>query len=213
VDAYERMIEHGILTENDRVELIRGEMITKTAARAHHRLSVNDYEQMIERGILTENDRVELIRGEIIDKMSICDRHAACVKRLNSLFSGLVRGNALVSIQDPIRLADSEPEPDVALLRPRADFYATGKPQPADVLLAIEVADSSLDYDRDVKRPMYGEAGIAEYWIVNLIDECVEVHRQPQPDGTYRDVQTLRRGQQVDVALLPATTIAVDDLI
>jgi Uma2 family endonuclease len=177
------------------------------------RYSVDDYEQMIERGILTENDRVELIRGEIVDKMSIGDRHAACVNRLNRLLGKKAGDTAIVAIQNPVRLADSEPEPDVALLRPRGDFYATGKPEPADVLLAIEVADSSLDYDRDVKRPMYGEAGIAEYWIVNLIDECLEVHRQPQPDGTYRDVQTLRRGQQVDVALLPAITMHVDELL
>jgi Uma2 family endonuclease len=181
--------------------------------RVHHRFSVDEYEQMTELGILTENDRVELIRGEILEKMTIGDRHAACTIRLNQLLSLAVAGRALVSIQNPIRLADSEPEPDVALLTPRPDFYASGKPRPADVLLIVEVADTTLEFDRDVKRPMYAEAGIGEYWIVNLVDDCLEVHRQPQPDGTYRDVQTLRRGQQADVAALPGLLVAVDDML
>ena len=120
---------------------------------------------------------------------------------------------ALISIQDPIRLADSEPEPDVALLQPREDFYAARTPEPADVLLAIEVSDTSLEFDRDVKRPLYAAAGITEYWIVNLQDDCLEVYRQPQPDGTYRNVQTLRRGQQVEVAALPGVTLAVAEIL
>ena len=116
-----------------------------------------------------------------------------------------------MSVQNPILLADSEPEPDVALLRPRDDYYASGKPQAADVLLAVEVSDTSLDYDRDVKRPLYAQAGITEYWILNLTDECLEVHRQPQPDGSYRDLQTLRRGEQVTVAALPGVTLVCPD--
>jgi Uma2 family endonuclease len=97
-------------------------------AVSHHRFSVADYQQMIDQGILTENDRVELIRGEILEKMSIGKWHAACVKRLNRLFGDLFRSRACVSIQDPIRLADSIPEPDVALLAPCADYYATSLP-------------------------------------------------------------------------------------
>jgi len=178
-----------------------------------HRFSVDEYEQMIERGILTEDDRVELIRGEIIDKMSIGDEHAACVKRLNRLSSRMLGDRAVVSIQDPIRLADSAPEPDVALAKPRDDFYASGKPRAADVLLVIEVADTSLDADREVKRPLYAENGIAEYWIVNLGEACIEVHRQPRPDGTYQEVRTLRRGQTLDVAALPGCTLAVDQVV
>ena len=181
--------------------------------RVHHRFTVDDYEQMIERGILTENDRVELIRGEIIEKMSIGDPHAARVKQLNRTYGSLVGDRILISIQDPIRLADSVPEPDVALLRLRADFYSAGKPQPADILLLIEVSDTSLEYDREVKRALYAEAGIVEYWILNLVDECLEVYRQPQPDGTYRDVQTLRRGQTVEIAALPGLTLAIDEML
>jgi Uma2 family endonuclease len=179
----------------------------------HHRFSVDDYEQMIEFGILTENDRVELIRGEILKKMPIGDPHIASVNRLNYLFNRQVGNAAIVSVQNPIRLADSEPEPDLALLQPRADFYASGKPQPGDILLLIEVADTTLDYDRDTKRSLYAQAGIQEYWIVNLTEGCVEVYRQPQPDGTYRDVQTRRPGEQVEVVALPGVSLAVGDIL
>lgn len=178
-----------------------------------HRFSVDEYERMIEHGILTENDRVELIRGEIIDKMAIGDPHASCVKRLNRLLGATFGGRSLISIQDPIRLMDSEPEPDVALLLPQADFYFSGKPRPADVLLLIEVSDSSLEYDRLVKLPMYAEAGISEFWIVNLEDNCLEVYRQPTSAGVYNDVRYLQRGQTIDVAAFPGSMLAVDDIL
>lgn len=181
--------------------------------RTRYRFSVDDYEQMIEFGILDENRRIELIRGEIIDKMPIGDRPMAGVNRLNRCLSRGVGDRAIVSVQNPIRFPDSEPEPDVALLRPREDFYESGKPRPADVLLIIEVADTTVDYDRDEKRPLYAEAGVPEYWIVNLIDDAVEVHRQPRPDGTYADVRVLRRGQQLDIAALPGLTITVDAVL
>jgi Uma2 family endonuclease len=178
-----------------------------------HRFSVDEYEQMIEHGILTDNDRVELIRGEIIDKMAIGDPHAACVKRLNRFLGITFASRVLVSVQDPIRLIDSEPEPDLALLIPRLDFYISGKPRPADILLVIEVSDSSLEYDRQVKLPMYAEAGISEFWIVNLEDDCLEVYRQPNPGGSYDEVRYLRRGEDTDVAALPGSTFAVDNLL
>jgi Uma2 family endonuclease len=178
-----------------------------------HRFSVDEYERMIEHGILTENDRVELIRGEIIEKMAIGDPHAASVKRLNRLLGATLAGRTLISIQDPIRLIDSEPEPDVALLLPQADFYLSGKPRPADILLLIEVSDSSLEYDRQVKLPMYAEAGISEFWIVNFEDDCLEVYRQPTAAGIYNDVRYLQRGQTVDIVALPGTMLAVDDIL
>jgi Uma2 family endonuclease len=178
-----------------------------------HRFSVDDYEQMIAYGVLTEDDRVELIRGEVIDKMSIGDDHAACVDRLNRLLNRAVGDAAIIRIQNPIRLRDSEPEPDVTLSRPRDDFYASGKPRAADILLAIEVADTTLDTDREVKGPLYAENGIPEHWIVNLNDASVEVHRQPRADGTYLDVRTLRRGDTIDVAALPGCAVAVDRIL
>ena len=167
------------------------------ASRVHHRFSVDEYDEMIARGILGENDRVELIRGEIVDKMTIGDRHAACVKRLIALFQLRSQGHWILSVQDPVRCEDSKPEPDLALLRSRADFYAESTPQAADILLLIEVADSSLDFDRGVKAALYAEAGVAEYWVVNLIDSCVEVHRGPRSNGTYADSQTVVKGGTV----------------
>jgi Uma2 family endonuclease len=179
----------------------------------HHRFTVDEYEQMTDIGILNENHRVELIRGEIIEKMAIGDQHAARVNKLNRLVGRTLGDAALVSIQNPIRLPDSEPEPDVALLRPQEDYYASGKPGPADILLVIEVSDSTLDFDRDVKLPMYADAGISEYWIVNLVDETLEVYRQPMPGGTYGEVRVLRAGQDVEIAALPGSTFSVTDIV
>lgn len=184
-----------------------------TARRVPHRFTVQQYERMGAVGILNENDRVELIRGEIVAKMTIGDPHIACVNRLNRLLVRAVGDRAIVSIQNPIRLADSEPEPDVVLLAPRADDYSTDKAGPTDALLIVEVADSSFDYDREVKGPLYAENGIAEYWIANVVDRRLEVHRRPQPDGTYADVRTLRPGDTADVTALPGVTVAVADIL
>ena len=118
-----------------------------------------------------------------------------------------------MSIQNPVRLSDSEPEPDVVLLVPRPDDYAGGKATPSDILLLIEVADSSLEYDREVKLPLYAENSIREFWIVNLIDRCVEVYRQPRPDGTYADVQTLCAEESINLLGLPSLTISVAALL
>jgi Uma2 family endonuclease len=181
--------------------------------RPRFRWTVDEYEKMIRHGILTENHKVELIRGEIVPKMSIGDPHASCLKRLVELFFDLLGKSATISVQDPIRLADSEPEPDLALLVRRADFYAAGKPRPADVYLVVEAADASLAYDREVKAPLYAENGIAEHWIVNLVDRCLEVYRQPRADGTYADVRTLRPGESITLARLPALSAPVADLI
>jgi Uma2 family endonuclease len=184
-----------------------------TARRAPHRITVGQYEKMVEFGILGEDDRVELIRGELVAKMSIGPQHAASVKRLNQLLTGLTLGRAIVGVQDPVRLADSEPEPDISLVLPRADFYASAPPGPADVLLIAEVADTSLDDDREVTGPLYAENGITEYWIVNLPGRCLEVYRQPRPDGTYADVRTLRPGDSADIVALPGVTVTVADIL
>jgi Uma2 family endonuclease len=184
-----------------------------TARPAPHRFSVTLYEKMIDNGILREDDRVELIRGEIVAKMPIGKQHAACVKRLNRLFNSLLGAQAVVSVQDPIQFADSEPEPDIALLVPKGDYYASDKPAPADVLLIVEVADTSLEYDREAKGAVYAEAGIAEYWIVNLVDTCVEVYRQPRADGTYADVRTVRSGDTIQLFALPSVGVAVGEIV
>lgn len=175
--------------------------------------SVDDYEEMIRRGVLTEDDRVELIRGEVLPKMPIGPKHALCVKRFNRVFSLRVTGRAVIGIQDPIRLPDSEPEPDISLARPPEDQYLTRHPHPADILLLVEVADSSVDDDRTIMRPLYAAAGITEFWIANLRDDCLEVYRDPRPDGTYQEARVLRRGQGTDIAALPGVVIAVDEVL
>jgi Uma2 family endonuclease len=176
------------------------------------RYSVDDYEEMIRVGKLTKRDRVELIRGEIVPKKPISPRHASCNNRLNRLLHRMVSETAIVSAKNPIRLDDSVPEPSFSLQRPRDDWYASGYPRRADLMLVIEVADSSLDYDRDVKKPTYAQSGITEYWIVNLVDECLEVCRGPQPDGTYQEEWVLNRGESTDILALPGLVVAVDEL-
>jgi Uma2 family endonuclease len=135
---------------------------------------------MVEGNMLSAQDRTELIEGEVIYMSPIGSRHAACVNRLTAVLSMLLNNQAIVSIQNPIQLSlFSEPEPDVALLRPRDDFYASHLPTPADVLLVIEVADTSLDYDQHTKLPLYARSGIAEAWIVNLNNNTISVYTQP----------------------------------
>ncbi|MGH2350042.1 MAG: Uma2 family endonuclease [Chloroflexota bacterium] len=164
-------------------------------------------------GIFTEDDRVELIDGEILQMSPIGDRHAAAVKRCNRVFSRAAGEQALVSIQDPIDLDPyNEPQPDVALLRPRADDYARGKPGPADILLVIEVADTSLAYDRQTKLPRYAAGGIPEAWLLDLHGDALEVHREPGPRG-YALIRRCYRGERVVLEALPDLEIAVDDLL
>ena len=175
----------------------------------HHKLSVDKYEQMVRAGILTENDRVELIRGELIDKMPAGDAHVEAVNRLSRRFSKLLDEAVTVSVQNPLVLADSEPEPDVAVYTRRAP----GKARAADVHLVIEVADSSLDFDRTVKLSLYAEAGIGEYWIVNVLDEEIEVHRRPQLDGSYANCAVLKRGEILQPLAFPAIQLPVEDIL
>lgn len=174
------------------------------------RISVEEYGRMVQLGILTENDRVELIHGYLVSIPSPGSKHSACVNRLNFLFHTLGKKNWIVGVHNPIQTTDSKPEPDLTLLRPRDDFYAESTPQASDILLLIEVADTSLDFDRDTKLSLYAEAGVAEYWIVNLIDSCVEVFRGPRSDGTYADSQTVAKGGSVS---FHGTDLAVDQLL
>ena len=155
-----------------------------------HAFTVGEYYRMAETDILTEEDRVELIDGQIIAMSPIGSRHAACVKRLNLLMGKMVGDSMLIGVQDPIQLdAYSAPEPDLVLLRPRADFYAAAHPTAADVLLAIEVADTSADYDREVKLPLYAQAGIPEVWLIDLQASRIEVYAQPQGDAYQQRVE------------------------
>ena len=142
--------------------------------------TTNEFRRMAEAGIFGEGDRVELIGGEIIALTPIGPRHAHCVRRLIALLAARVGTSAIVDAQNPIVLDDySEPQPDVVLLEPQSDFYKHSHPGPRDVLLVIEVADASADYDRAIKVPQYARAGIPEVWVVNLPQQVVEVYRRP----------------------------------
>lgn len=181
-------------------------------ARKPYRIAVEMYDRMITAGILTENDRVELIRGELVPKTPIGSLHAACVKRLNQFLIQNLGNRATIGVQNPIVLADSEPEPDVTVLKRRSDFYAASKPTADDVLLVIEVADSSLEFDREDKLSIYAEAGSGEYWIVNLLENMIEVYREPA-GSAYASRQDFRRGQKLAMGVLDGATIDSGDLL
>jgi Uma2 family endonuclease len=175
--------------------------------------TVEEYYRMAEAGIISKDERVELIEGEIVAMAAIGSRHAACVDRLNYFLSQRVGGRALVRVQNPIRLDQfSEPQPDIALLRPRADFYAFAHPGPADVFLVVEVADTSAGFDRDVKIPLYARAGIPEAWLVDLTGDYIMVYRKPSVQ-VYQDVQHLQRGQSLSPEAFPDLIMAVEDIL
>lgn len=164
-------------------------------------------------GVLSEDDRVELIEGEIIEMSPIGSRHAACVGRLSKLLERLAGDHAIVWVQNPVQIDDySEPVPDATLLRQRDDFYARAKPVPADVLLLVEVSDSALKYDREIKVPLYARAGVPEVWLVNLQDEVVEVYAHPTA-GTYQETRLVGRGASLTATTVPALTLEADSVL
>ncbi|MGI9106095.1 MAG: Uma2 family endonuclease [Pyrinomonadaceae bacterium] len=170
---------------------------------AKHWFTVTEYERMGELGILPAEKRYELMRGEIVEMSPIGKRHAACVKRLIRMLGSQVNDSIIISIQDPIQLDDySEPQPDVALLKFRDDFYSESLPAPADVLLVVEVSDTTLDYDRQFKLADYARAGIPEVLICNLPDDQLEYYAQPA-DGAYQVARILQRGERLASASIP----------
>ena len=163
-----------------------------------HRFDIETYHRLISDGILREDDRVELIEGRVVDMTPIGSRHSAVVNRLNNLLTRKVQGRAIVSVQNPVQLLQeqSEPEPDITLLKFREDFYSSDLPKGEDVLLVIEVADTSLDYDREAKIPLYAQAKIQEIWLVNLLENCIEIYSSPSSSG-YEFRRTVREDQTV----------------
>ena len=175
------------------------------------RFTVHDYHRMGEAGILHEDDRVELIEGEIVEMAAIGTGHFSCVNRLTRLLVMSVGDEAIVSVQNPVRLNEhTEPQPDLAVIRPRD--YVESLPVPEDVLLLIEVSDTTLAYDRGVKLPLYARAGIGEVWIVDLPAEIIERYIGPSADG-YRRVDQARRGQRLASTELPGLTPSVDAVL
>ena len=174
--------------------------------------NVDEYYRMAETGILSEADRVELIEGEVIQMSPIGSRHAACVGRLTDLLA-TVRDRAIVWVQNPIRIDRySEPVPDVALLRKRADFYSSNLPSAGDVLLVIEVADTSVDYDRDTKIPLYARSGIAEALLVNLPRDVIEYYCDPV-GGKYQSVRIINRGESFTSQAVTGLTLSVEEIL
>ncbi|MFM7408828.1 MAG: Uma2 family endonuclease [Cuspidothrix sp.] len=177
-----------------------------------HQFTVKQFHQMAESGILSENDRVELIRGEMIDMSPIGRRHAGCVLFLSNFLILLLGGRALINVQNPLELDEtSEPQPDIALLKPRPDFYRNSHPQPEDIFLLIEVADTTVKYDREVKIPLYAEANIPEVWLIDVNQEVVEVYRNPL-QGVYQDVQKLVKNQVLSILAFPDVNINVSEM-
>ena len=172
-----------------------------------------DYHQMAKVGILKPEARVELIDGEILEMSPIGRRHRSSVNRVTDVFAPRLHGVAIVQIQSSITLGDyGEPEPDVAVFRYRADFYSESDETPDDILLIVEVADSSEAYDRRTKGPLYARFGIPDYWLVDLNRDLVTVYRDPTPDG-YASSRVFRRGESMSPLAFPDLTVAVDDIL
>ncbi len=182
-------------------------------AVSRRRFTVDDYHRMGDAGILSPSDRVELIDGQIIAKPVIGPRHGASVDRTTRALVTAVDTSAIVRVQGAVRLdLFHEPEPDIVLLRPRSDFYSSAHPGPSDILLVIEFAESSIDYDRDVKSRVYAKAGVVEYWLVDLNEDVVQVHTDPAT-AMYLSVASCHRGQSLVPRRLPACVISTLDLL
>lgn len=154
-------------------------------------LTIADYHQMIETGIIHEGERVELISGQIFNMAAKGTRHTVCTTKLMSELLLALGRKAIIRCQEPILISDrSEPEPDIVIARLREDSYVNSHPAPVDIILAIEVADSTLNFDRNTKLPLYAEAGISEYWIVNLADNRLEIYTQSE-GSIYTNIQII----------------------
>lgn len=179
---------------------------------APYRFTVGEYYRMAEAGIFNEDDRVELLEGQIVDMAAIGSRHAGCVNRLNMFFARRLAGRAIVAVQNPVRLSEhSEPKPDFALLRPRPDAYAGGHPGPEDVVLLVEVADTTAAWDRGHKLPLYAAAGVPEVWLIDLTAAVVEVCRRPE-GAAYREVRVALPADHIAPEAFPEVSLSVRDL-
>jgi Uma2 family endonuclease len=177
-------------------------------------VTIDEYHRMGEEGVFPPDARVELIRGEIVEMSPIGPRHAGSVRRFNRNFSARLSPFAIVDVQNPVEMRDqeSEPQPDITLLRLQDDLYSTATPTPEDTLLVVEVADSSLSFDRRVKMHLYAEAGIPESWLVDLNSGTLFVYRRPSPEG-YQDVRAYHRGESVSPEAFPDVRFTLDEIL
>ena len=168
---------------------------------------------MGEAGIFRQGARLELIEGEIFEMSPIGSPHAACVDALALLFTETARRRFLVRVQNPVRLNDfSEPQPDISLLRWRDDYYRDAHPTPADVLLVVEVADTTLIADRAVKLPLYARAGVAEAWLMNIPEEQIEIYSDPEGDS-YQRAEVFGRGAEARAHTVEGLAVSVGELL
>ncbi len=174
--------------------------------------TVDTYQRLAELGVLRENDRVELIAGQVVEMSPIGDRHASCVRRLIQLFARSHLEAAIVDVQNPVVLGEHDaPQPDVVLLKPRPDAYPR-HPRATDILLVIEVADTTLAYDRDIKIPLYARAGIPEAWVMDIAADRLETYQDPVA-GQYVRVRTASRGDVLTPLQFPHLTFAADEIL
>jgi Uma2 family endonuclease len=177
-------------------------MIPTLSATQRHLFSVNDYYRMAESDILSEDAHVELINGELFDMAPIGSIHAGLVTRLSRIMIKTLSEQAIVTVQNPLRLSEfSAPEPDIAVLKPRADDYMRSLPTAQDVLLLVEVADTSLDYDRNIKLPLYAKHQIPELWLIDVKEQRLDIYQQPDNDY-YRLHLRPKVGEKIKPLLL-----------
>ena len=212
VDEYLAMAEAGILTEDEHLQLLGGRIVY-TYADEPRLFNVDEYYAMAEAGILAPDERVELLNGEVVAMSPIGDVHAYSVDEAVYLFTIQLGERARVRSQNPVRLASNrEFQPDVSILRWREDKYLSGHPVPEDVLLLMEVSDSTLDYDRNVKLAIYAEAEIPETWIANIPDQVVEVYTLPS-DGVYQMRRVFSVGESVSPLAFPDVSLPVSRIV
>jgi Uma2 family endonuclease len=177
------------------------------------RFTVDEYHRMGEAGIFGPEERVELIDGEIIQMSPIGLRHAARVARATALFVRALSDRAVIGPQNPVQLSDwTEPQPDIIIFKPRSDFYEHKKPTPDDVLLVMEISDTSLRYDLKVKLPHFAAAGIPEYWIQDVNADILHVFREPQAKS-YKTSMQLKRGDSISPLAFPDARFSMVDLL
>lgn len=180
---------------------------------ARRRFTAAEFLRLVEIGVLAEGDRVELIQGDLIEMSPIYITHISTLNRLVWLLSNALGKQVILSVQNPVQLSeDNLPQPDVAIFRFQEEFYSEQHAKPEDILLIIEVADTSLRYDQRVKSKLYGTAGIADYWIVNLPERQIEVYREPRPNG-YRTVTTYAPGETLSPLAFPDVVLQVEQIM
>lgn len=187
--------------------------MTAVTPFARRRFTVRQYERMVEAGVIRPEERVELLDGEVVEMPPIGPPHASRVDRCNVHLVRALGRDVIVRVQSPLHLSDlSMPEPDVTVLRYRDDFYASGHPTVADVLLLVEVGDRSARFDHEVKLPLYAAASIVEVWLLDVGAGTISVFRDPRPDG-YQTSVTAQHGDTLRPSALPASVVAAADLL